>query len=130
MGLNSIRNGCTTKYGLHTISGTQPEVFPTTSEKPTWKDYLENWLCGISKSNEEEDRKAKQKENMISSLEQNQTARVVLTSGLVLLLVIGVVLYCFWSLWGYWVVLPSDQVEEWKMDMITRWRPSFLNRTG
>ena len=72
------------------------------SDEVTCKKRLLSFVCGISdhQMSEEEMRKEDFVAS-IKSLDQNPTAKIGLTVGLVVILVIGVFLYCFWSLWQY-----------------------------
>ncbi len=63
-----------------------------------------SWLCGVvghGEQNERDNQEAIEREARIASLEQDPCAKVTLYVLLVVILAVGVALYCFWSLWKY-----------------------------
>jgi len=69
-----------------------------------------SYFCGVAAGslNEEDERAAREHEQMISSLSQSPGAKAGLYLLMVALLLVGVGLYVFWSLWGYEVPMSAQ----------------------
>jgi hypothetical protein len=79
------------------------------SKAETMKQFFCSWLCGISPSSDnavgppdaDEVALACQREEKVCSLEQDPVAKIVLHCLLAVIILIGVGLFFFFSLWRY-----------------------------
>ena len=82
----------------------------TIKTKRYWKELFFSWFCGVTggglegkqRSQEEQDKEAADEE-IIRSLKQDSTSKIILHVFLFIIVGIAVFLYCFFSLWRYTV---------------------------
>jgi len=94
-------------------ASSQPETDGATETRNDRKEKLKelfySWICGVSshavedERNEEDLARARQLEEEAASLEQDPCVKIILYILLIIILSVGVFLYCFFSLWNYTV---------------------------